>query len=377
MNISHLISKMISKAVTGLIVLTVALLTTGCLNSTPKQSGVFMTRDSGTSWTSTPDLTVKGTAAPRVFPPLSVSAVGVDPRHSNNVVAGTGDDLYGSADGGKHWELLTKKLPTARKAVSVQHIEWHPIQDGTYFVTGVSAGYGKVFKTTDLGANFKDVFTVSKPGQSVTALAIDSTNGTVFAGDQLGSVFRSQDGGNSWQRVFTSTSAISALQLTGGALYAGTSGQGIWKSTNGGVSFARVGNGLESTRQTVWGLASGSGNLYAATEQGLSISRDNGANWHDIGNPLVPVGQRVQAVAVSGPNVYFATNAVVYKMTPSGDNFVPVQLKLAQNVFALAASQSETGTLFAGATSANVNFSDRYRSGLPHINVLPPGAQSH
>lgn len=353
-------------------VLVLILVATGCLNNTPKQSGVFVTRNAGSSWDATPDLQAPQAKQPKVYPPLSVGAVGVSPKDAKRVVAGTDDDLFQSGDGGATWERLTEKLPTSTKAIVVHQVAFHPSQDNTYFAVGVSGGYGKVIKTTDGGKTLQDIFTNSKPGQAVTSIAIQPESGTIFVGDQLGSIYRSADGGTSWQRIFAlGRIAVSSLALSGNALFAGTVGGGVWRSTDGGGSFVPAGGNLPDNAQAVWALTGGFGGVYAGTDKGLYVTRDLGTTWQSVGNPLPAGGERVQALAVSGPNLYFASNAVVYRMNPEGTNFVPVQLKLARNVFSLAASPSAAGTLYAGASAGTADFTNRYTTGLSSFNLIP------
>jgi photosystem II stability/assembly factor-like uncharacterized protein len=359
----------LSIAVVGL-----ALAISGCGPQPPAQSGVFVTRDSGSSWTSTPDLKARGAKKPKVFPPLAINAVGVSPGSPDLVVSGSDDDIFQATDGGRTWERLTERLPTATKAMAVQVVAFHPTLPDTYYVGGVSGGYGKVIKTADRGRTLQDVFTVSKPGQAVTSIAI-ADNGTLFVGDQLGSVYRSNDGGGSWQRVFSLTEAsVTSLAASGADLYVGTTGQGVWRSVDGGAIFHPVNGNLTGKQLSVWTLATGFGGLYVGTEEGVFVTRNFGGTWQSIGNPLPVGGQRIQAMAISGPSLYFATNAVVYKTTPAGDQFAPVQLKLARNVFSLAATGAGTNTLFAGANSQQASFPDRFNAGLPGIKVRPLGS---
>lgn len=352
-------------------VLLLVLVATGCLNSTPKQSGVFLTTNAGGAWTSAPDLTAPRAKPPKVYPPLTVGAVGVSPKDAKFVVAGTDNDLYQSTDGGVGWEQLTEKLPTSTKAIVVHQIAFHPTQDQTYFAVGVSAGYGKVIKTTDGGRTLQDVFTNSRPGQAVTSIVIQPESGLVFVGDQLGNVYRSADGGTSWQRVFSLQQIpITSLSLSGNTLFVGTAGQGVWRSADNGASFVPAGD-LPQKTQNVWSMVSGFGGLYVGTDKGLFVTRDFGSTWQSVGNPLPAGGGRVQALAVSGPNLYFASNAVVYRMDPAGNNFVPAQLKLAKNVFSLASTPAAIGTLYAGASAGSADFVNRYSSGLQSLNLVP------
>lgn len=357
-----------------LITLTIAavFLATGCLGNPPKQSGVFVTRDGGSNWQASPDLKAKNAKAPKVYPPLEVTAVSVSPVDANLVVAGTGDELYLSTDAAKTWQRLTPKLPTANKAIAVQSVRWHPSNADTFFVGGVAAGYGKVFKSTDRGNSLQDVFSVSQPRRAVTALDVQA-NDTVYAGDETGSVYKSGNGGAAWQRIFSSTDAISALASSGPQLFIGTRGQGIFRTSDGGATFAAANGSLTGNQLGVWSLSPGFGGLYLATDAGLFLTRDFGASWQSVGNPL-PVGTtRVNAVVATGNAVYFAAGAIVYRMSPGGETFSPAQLQLAKEVFGLSYSPAAAEVLYA-AGNGDADFSGRYDAGIPGLNLEPPNA---
>lgn len=346
--------------------------TSGCLNDPPEQSGVFATTDSGGSWKAVPDLTESGIRKPDVYPPLAVNAVGASRTDANTVVAGTDDELFISTNAGGDWESLTENLPSSTKAMTVQAIQFHPTNGDTFYVGGVSGGYGKILKTTDKGKTLQDVFTVSRPGQSVTTIALTADGGTIFAGDQLGSVFRSRDAGSTWERVFGIDGIpVTSIALSGPNVFVATMGQGIWRSPDSGASFAQVNGSLTGDNLTVWTLSSGLGGLYAGTDENIFVTRDFGASWQPVGNALPAGGARVQAIATSGSNLYYATNAVIYRANPDGGNFSPSQLKLATNVFSLSAT-GQAEKLYAGANAAGSDYSARYSQGLSGLNIGPP-----
>ncbi len=74
--------------------------------------------------------------------------------------------------------------------------------DNRMFASGVSSGYGKVFRTDDGGANWRAVYT--EPGQSslITALAQHPRTPTIiFAGTNSGTLVKSSDGGETWKNI--------------------------------------------------------------------------------------------------------------------------------------------------------------------------------
>src|SRR5687768_7222867 len=102
-----------------LAIICIALVSIGCLNRTPKQSGVYISKDAGNSWAAAPDLTDKKVKRPKVYPPLDATAVAVSPTDSKVVVAGTTDEIFMTKDSGGSWERLSERLPTANQKMTV------------------------------------------------------------------------------------------------------------------------------------------------------------------------------------------------------------------------------------------------------------------
>src|SRR5262249_13678715 len=88
---------------------------------------------------------------------------------------------------------------------------------------------------------------IGPAGGSVLALALDpGMPTTLYAGTGGSGVFKSRDGGTTWQASNTgglSDASVRALALdptTPTTLYAGTEGSGVFKSTDGGTSWSTV-----------------------------------------------------------------------------------------------------------------------------------------
>ncbi|HEY8109033.1 MAG TPA: hypothetical protein VIF43_03425 [Patescibacteria group bacterium] len=353
-----------------LLVLAAAFLSTGCLNQTPDQSGVFKSKDAGDSWQAIPDLRGEDGDRPDVFPPLQATAVGASPAKPDRVFAGTEDDLYLSNDAGKGWSLITDRLPDAG-AVDVQDIAVLTSDPDVVAVAGVSNGYGKVFRSTDGGKSFRAVFTGADPQRAMSTVVFGQGR-TLFAGDEDGNVFRSKDQGGAWQRVFSTESPVSALAVSGPHLFVGTFDRGVFHSADSGNSFENADEGLGDRSRTVWSLAVGGGSVYVGTQQGLFRSTDFGKNWRELNNPDMFRGALVQAVAVGGDTVYFASNAVMYRLSANGQGFIPRQLDLARSVTDIAAVSS--GTVFVSASDKSLEGTGLFRDGLPVLQSgVAPG----
>ncbi len=338
-------------------VVVIAVATVGCLSRTPKQSGVFTSANSGVNWSAQPNLADKNVKRPKIYPPLEVTAAAVSPTDTGVMYAGTARSLYLTKNGGKEWSLLDDKLPGAVKSIAVQSITTVPGSPDVVYVAGVSGGYGKLFKSTDRGNSFKDIFTVATPKAAATAVATQpGTPETVYVADQKGLVYQSVNGGGSWNQVASTESPVSSLAFAGKNLIVGTVGAGIWRQ-EGGTTFVKV--GLPENESNIWSMTYAFGSIFAGANSGLLLSRDGGVTWSVVKTTLTP-GQRVQALAASSSTLYFASSAVVYRTSASLSSFEPTQLELVKNVYSLATSPANPTFVLAGANSSSNSFVDRF-----------------
>ncbi len=182
----------------------------------------------------------------------------------------------------------------------------------------------------------------------IRALAIDSTNGDVFAGTFGGGVFRSTNNGSSWTSDTTGLRDRRVLALvinSSGHIFAGTFNGGVFRSTSNGTNWVEVTNLANSTVLALT-INATNGHIWAGTEAGVYRSTNNGNNWQNITNDLGNRDVRTLAINTSG-NIFAGTAAGVFRSTNNGNRWVPVNQGLTNpSIRTLAISKS--GTIFAG-----------------------------
>jgi photosystem II stability/assembly factor-like uncharacterized protein len=135
---------------------------------------------------------------------------------------------------------------------------------------------------------------------TVQALAIDPVSpATVYAGTSNGGVFKSVDGGASWnpadQGIPVDPGAFNILSLAvdplrPGTLYAGAGARTLYKSTDGAATWSPIGTSFDALT-----ISSGSDTIYAGGT-GLHKSVDGGQSWVTFNLP--PFNGAVSAIVI-------------------------------------------------------------------------------
>jgi photosystem II stability/assembly factor-like uncharacterized protein len=211
--------------------------------------------------------------------------------------------VWKTIDGGRVWKPVFDSQPVA----SIGAIAVAPsAPDVLYVGSGESTlrdsvGYGNgIYKSTDAGKTWTHVGLDDT--QHIGKIAVDPTNpdivfvaaiGHLYAANPDRGVFRSKDGGKSWQKVLFKNEDVGAVDV-------------VIDPTNPQVVYA----GLWNTRRPPWFT-------YAPTNGpggGLYKSTDGGDTWNQLGNglPAEGIGRTGIAVAPShSQRVYAVVDCLV------------------------------------------------------------------
>jgi photosystem II stability/assembly factor-like uncharacterized protein len=245
---------------------------------------------------------------PEVFGQLRWRFVGPEGNRISAVAGVPGDPLVyyaGSAsggiakttDGGVHWTQIFDDQPvqsigSLAVAASDANIVWAGTGEA-WIRSHISIGEG-IYKSTDAGRTWTRMG-LEKTGR-IGRVVIDPSNpqivlacalGTGYGPQQERGIFRTADGGATWQRTLFVDENTGCSEI---AVHA----------ANPRILFA----GMWSLEMHTWGRESG------GPGGGLFMSRDGGATWKKLtghGLPSKPVGKVMPATAHSNPNRVYAT----------------------------------------------------------------------
>ncbi len=268
--------------------------------------------------------------------------------------------------------LKLRSLGPALMSGRIADIAVDPTDQGTWYV---AAGSGGVWKTVNSGTTWQDIFT-DQTSYSVGCLTIDPRHpdtiwvgsGENVSGRHVGygdGVYRSRDGGQTWQNMgLTKSEHIGRILLhpedpnvvyvaAQGPLWSGGGERGLFMSVDGGITWEKVLGGGEFT-----GVGEvvidpfDSSILYATTwqrfrdvavlmdggpESGIHKSTDGGRTWRELktGLPTEDMGKIGLALSPQKAGVMYAAIELgartggFYRSTDGGESWEKRSNKIA------------------------------------------------
>jgi len=240
--------------------------------------------------------------------------VGQDNVYYFGAVAG---GVWKTTDGGLNWKPIFDKQKDASPAigaiaVSVSDPNVIYVGTGEACIRGNIVGGNGVYKSVDAGKTWK--FVGLPDTHAIGRLAVNPKNpdiafvaalGHPFADNEERGIFRTQDGGKTWQKVLYKDAKTGGIDV-------------VFDSSNSNILFAA----LWQARRSPWSLDSG------GPGSGLYRSTDGGTTWKELKGHGLPEGilGRI-GVTVSGANpnrvwaVIEAEKGGIYRSDDGGDSW--------------------------------------------------------
>jgi photosystem II stability/assembly factor-like uncharacterized protein len=297
----------------------------------------------------------------------TVGATGVPGKHGLFYIGVNNGGVWKTTDYGRVWTPIFDDQPTG----SIGAVAVAPSDPSILYVGSgeglqrpdLSTGDG-VYKSTDGGATWRHLGL--RDGQQIPAIVVDPRDprrvwaavlGHPYGPNHERGVFRSNDGGETWQNVLFKDENTGAFDVVldpanpntvyavmwaarqspweGSGFGTLTANNGLFKSADGGATWRAIGAGLPSARDTLGriGIAiapSRPSRLYAVLGarkgSGLYRSEDAGEHWQ-----LVNTDHRLSdrdgdfnevKVDPKNPDVVYVANVATWKSVDGGKTFI-------------------------------------------------------
>ena len=260
-----------------------------------------------------------------------VRSLSYDPHNPDHIFLGTNTGtLFASQDGGHSWARFAH-LGSGDDYV-LDHIAIDSENSKRMFVAAWSVENqqnGDLFRSSDSGKTWEALSGMH--GKSIRAMAIAASDHKTIVTGALDGVYRSTDGGDSWQKISASSQneiknieSIAVDPKNPNVVYAGT-WHLAWKTDDGGVNWHHINKGMidDSDVFSVIVDSSNPSVVFASACSGIYRSANAGDLFSKIqGIPFSARRTRVLKQDPSNPNtVYAGTTEGLWKTMDSGKSW--------------------------------------------------------
>jgi photosystem II stability/assembly factor-like uncharacterized protein len=384
------------------------------LITTPK--GIFFSEDSGATWVES------NRGLPSHRRTLRLAQSSIDPEVVYVSLKGKAGEtpwqagIYRSENGGRDWQSRTQGLSkkTGKLGTSDMMCSWtdrlvvHPLNPDIVYAGGATWWDATVYKTIDGGIHWKPIIQYGEKGNAkkswlsfwehnVKSLTISKKNPDILYIGTPGVIYRTSNGGETWQQRYTLDSKDGLIRGSGlettclhtialhprikGKVYFGFYDIGLLISEDYGATFRRCMQGvpkefgIDNSCMTiafagddsdlVW---AGFGQWHPHSNHGkICESNDGGLTWRALAG--LPDARPRNLLYYSDPLggtsllVYVAEGKGIFRSNDKGVVWVPSNNGLpADRIRCIAQDMTQPGVFYAGATCTKEESASIFRS---------------
>jgi photosystem II stability/assembly factor-like uncharacterized protein len=259
----------------------------------------------------------------------TVRSLAADPKNPERIFLGTSaGNLYLSSDSGASWARFAR--PGNSAEMVLDHIAIDPTDSRNIFVAAWNAQLphsdGDLFRSKDGGKTWEIVADLH--GKSIRALSIAAANPKILVAGALDGIYRSSDGGQAWERIspenhaeIKNVESIAIDPANADVIYAGT-WHLPWKTEDGGKTWHNIKKGVidDSDVFSIVIDSSQPSNLFISACSGIYRSESAGELFRKLqGIPYSARRTRMLQMDPSDHNIVYAgTTEGLWKTTDAG-----------------------------------------------------------
>src|SRR5271156_5466406 len=319
--------------------------------------GIFISHDSGATWTSSSDMDGK-----------SVRALSQAPSNPKILIAGAITGVYRSEDSGVHWTQIS---PIGNgEILKVESIAIDPVNPKIIY----AGTWHLPWKTTDGGITWRNIKQGLIDDSDVFSIIIDPTRPSLVYASACSGIYKSENGGELFHKIqgIPSTARRTRVLMQDPhhreVVYAGTT-EGLYRTRDAGHEWQRV-TGADVIVNDIYLDPAQPGHILLATDRGGVLASDNdGADFKQSNQGFS--ARKVEALVADSKDPHRVLAGIVndksyggvFLTSDGGESWNQLATGLdGRDVFTLA--QAKDGTILAG-TSHGV-FALETGEGDPH-----------
>ena len=218
--------------------------------------------------------------------------------------------LRRSTNGGNNWTNIQSTIPGNQGGAWITPYAIDPNNPAHIY-----AGYTELYKSTNQGSSWVALTSNLTGGRTFNIVEISSSNSNYIYAGRTNNIFRTTDGGSTWQTVILPVSTITSLEISPNdpdVIYVTesgyTAGEKVFKSTDGGVIWTNISGSLPNLPANCILYQDGTDNgIYVGMDVGIYYKDDNMDDWEIFTDDLPNVEIREMEINALDNEIYCAT----------------------------------------------------------------------
>jgi len=313
--------------------------------NTSSDGGVWISSDKGETWKQV-SLIPTITGKPQSLGNIDIGVMSLDPQDSATIYTGTAaQGLYYTNNFNYGWN----DFKTLDKG-TINDVQVDP--NSTCII--YSAITNRLYRSSDCGRNWQQVYFDNNPGVVVTTIAIDHYNSdNVYIGTSRGEILKSIDRGISWRAIRRVNEAITRLIISpqdSRLIFVATIKNNIYSFNSNTVTnpadSANIDRNFAVDNWTDLGdilkefnlgpdfrdfaISPKDGTMLLASSQVIVRSPDQGITWERINLLTTEKDAIINAIAIGPQNsqeIYYVTNTTFFKSLDGGISWSTKKLR--------------------------------------------------
>lgn len=319
----------------------------------PSDQGVFRSDDGGRTWQS--KSWIEGQEGSIAH--FRVNRIVADPIDPATLYLATdGNGLWISRSRGELWAEVRDASGALERSANVLALAANPVNSREWYVAVFQSKRGRVLRTADGGASFREIYSTPVERYGVFDLHIDAGRGALAIATGQGGLLETGDQGRTWRVGRWFADGIVRLLVNPASpsvRFAVTSRGSLFRTTDGGTTWADITDSYSSfsgsASQQRW-LMDSVGTLYLGSKYGLLASRDQGMTFSQSPLIIPPDVLPVLALAVDPQNparLFVSAASQIYASADGGASWAILASPSAKRTTHLLGDRERPETIYA------------------------------